>query len=59
ENPQEVMDYYMSHKEKLAEIQSFILEEKIVSWACEEGTVAEKDFSFTEFMNPKQEEKVA
>ena len=59
ENPQEVMDYYMSHKEKLAEIQSFILEEKIVSWACEEGTVAEKDFSFTEFMNPKQEEKAA
>ncbi len=55
ENPQEVMDYYMSHKEKLAEIQSFILEEKIVSWACEEGTFAEKDFSFTEFMNPKQE----
>ncbi|MBE9527265.1 MAG: trigger factor [Proteobacteria bacterium] len=59
ENPQEVMDYYMSHKEKLAEIQSFILEEKIVDWACNEGTVAEKDFSFTEFMNPKQEEKAA
>ncbi len=59
ENPQEVMDYYMSHKEKLAEIQSFILEEKIVDWACNEGTVAEKDFSFTEFMNPKQEEKTA
>ena len=59
ENPQEVMDHYMSHKEKLAEIQSFILEEKIVAWACEEGTVAEKDFTFTEFMNPKQEEKAA
>lgn len=59
ENPQEVMDYYMSHKEKLSEIQSFIMEEKIVDWACEQGTVAEKDFSFTEFMNPKQEEKAA
>ena len=55
ENPQEVMDYYMSHKDKLAEIQSFIMEEKIVEWACEQGTTAEKDFSFTEFMNPKKE----
>ena len=59
ENPQEVMDYYMSHKEKMAEIQSFILEEKIVDWACNQGTVAEKEFNFTEFMNPKQEEKAA
>ena len=59
ENPQEVMDYYMSHKEKLSEIQSFILEEKIVDWACEQGTLAEKKFSFTEFMNPKQEETAA
>lgn len=56
ENPQEVMDYYLSHKEKLAEIEAFILEEQIVQWACEQGTVAEKDFTFTEFMNPKQDE---
>ncbi len=56
ENPQEVMDYYLSHKDKLAEIEGFILEEQIVQWACEQGTVAEKDFTFTEFMNPKQEE---
>lgn len=59
ENPQEVMDYYLSHKDKLAEIQSFILEEQIVDWACEQGTVAEKDFSFTEFMNPKQDDTAA
>lgn len=56
ENPQEVMDYYMSNKEKLAEIESFVLEEKLVDWACEQATIAEKDYSFTEFMNPKQEE---
>lgn len=56
ENPQEVMDYYMSHKDKLAEIESFVLEEQIVDWACEQATIAEKEFSFTEFMNPKQEE---
>ncbi len=54
ENPQEVMDYYMSHKEKLAEIESFVLEEKIVDWACDQATVTVKDFSFTEFMNPEK-----
>jgi trigger factor len=57
ENPQEVMDYYMSHKEKLAEIESFVLEEKIVDWACEQATIAEKEFSFTEFMNSKKDEE--
>ncbi|MCU7938847.1 MAG: trigger factor [gamma proteobacterium symbiont of Bathyaustriella thionipta] len=57
ENPQEVMDYYMSHKEKLAEIESFVLEEKIVDWACEQATVSDKDFTFTEFMNPKNEDE--
>ncbi len=57
ENPQEVMDYYMSQKDKLAEIESFVLEEKIVDWACEQATVAEKEFSFTEFMNPEKDEK--
>ena len=57
ENPHEVMDYYKSHKEKLAEIESFVLEGKIVDWACEQAAVTVKDFSFTEFMNPKKEDE--
>ncbi len=57
ENPQEVMDYYRSHKEKLAEMESFILEEKVVEVACEQATITTKDYTFTEFMNPKKEEE--
>ncbi|MDX2507879.1 MAG: trigger factor [Gammaproteobacteria bacterium] len=57
ENPQEVMDYYLSHKDKLAEIESFVLEEKIVDWACEQANVTDKAYSFTEFMNPKQQQE--
>lgn len=57
ENPQEVMDYYTSHKDKMAEIESFILEEKVVDWACEQATVTDKEFTFTEFMNPKSDEE--
>jgi len=56
ENPKEVVDYYMSDQNKLAEMRSFVLEEKVVNWACEQGTVSDKDYSFTEFMNPKTEE---
>ncbi len=56
ENPQEVMDYYMSHKDKLSEIESFILEEKVVDWAFDQANVTQKDYSFTEFMNPEPQQ---
>jgi len=59
ENPQEVLDYYMSNKEKLAEIESFVLEEKVVDWACEQATIENKEYSFSEFMNPKKDEAIA
>ena len=56
ENPKEVIDYYTSNKDKLAEIESFVLEEKVVDWACDQATVEDKEYSFTEFMNPQQSE---
>jgi len=59
ENPKEVMDYYMSNKDKLAEIESFILEQKIVDLACEQGSVSNKEYSFVEFMNPKNDKEAA
>ncbi len=54
ENPQEVINYYMSDKNKLAEMESFVLEERVVDWACEQGNMANKDYSFTEFMNTEK-----
>jgi trigger factor len=54
ENPQEVIDYYKSHKDKLAEIETFILEEKVVDWAFEQANVTEKELTFSELINPKQ-----
>lgn len=59
ENPQEVINYYMSNKDKLAEIESFVLEEMVVDWACEQAKVEDKELSFTEFMNPEKDEKAA
>ena len=57
ENPEEVISYYMSDKNKLAEMESFVLEEMVVDWACEQGAVNDKDYSFTEFMNPEKKDK--
>ncbi len=57
ENPQEVVNYYMSNKEKLAEIESFVLEEMVVDWACDQAKVEEKSLSFTEFMNPEKDKE--
>ncbi len=57
ENPQEVINYYMSNKDKLAEIESFVLEEMVVDWACDQAKVEEKSLSFTEFMNPEKDKE--
>ncbi len=59
ENPQEVVNYYMSNKEKMAEIESFVLEEMVVDWACEQARIEEKELSFTEFMNPEKDKEDA
>jgi trigger factor len=56
ENPQEVVQYYTSDKNRMAEIESFVLEEMVVNWACEQGKTEEKNYSFTEFMNPEKPE---
>ncbi len=56
EKPQEVINYYMSNQDQLDEIESFVLEEMVVDWACEQARIEEKEQSFAEFMNPEQKE---
>ena len=42
ENPQEVVQYYTSDKNRMAEIESFVLEEMVVNWACEQGKTEDR-----------------
>jgi len=52
ENPKEVVEFYMGNKERLAEIESLLLEEKVVAWVHEQANVSEKELSFADFMSP-------
>jgi len=54
ENPPEVVEFYMGNKERQAEIESLLLEEKVVAWVHGQAKVSEKEFTFTEFMSPEK-----
>ncbi|MFK5892547.1 MAG: trigger factor [Pseudomonadota bacterium] len=53
ENPQEVINYYLNDQQRKMEMESVVLEEKVVDWAFDQGNVNEKKYSFTEFMSPQ------
>jgi trigger factor len=53
ENPKEVVDYYLNDKNRKVEMQSVLLEEKVVTWAYDKAKVIDKEYTFTEFMNPE------
>ncbi|MFP4181121.1 MAG: trigger factor [Thiohalospira sp.] len=56
EQPQQVIDYYYGDRQRLAEIESLVLEGKVVEWFAERAQVTEKPLSFQELMNPGAEE---
>jgi trigger factor len=53
ENPQEVINYYLDDQQRKIEMESIVLEEKVVDWAYAQSKVNEKEYSFTEFMSPE------
>jgi trigger factor len=53
EDPQEVIDYYMSNKEQMAAIENVVLEDQVVDWVLGNAKVEEKEGKFEELMNPK------
>jgi len=53
ENPQEVVNYYLNDQQRKVDMEAIVLEEKVVEWAFSQSKVNEKEYSFTEFMNPE------
>lgn len=51
ENPAEVIRYYFSDRQRLAEIEALVVEQNVVEWALSKGKVAEKTLGFDELMN--------
>ncbi len=53
DDPEEVINYYYSDKNKLAEIESVVLEDAVVEFILTKATVTDDNSSFDEIMNPK------
>jgi len=54
EDPEEVINYYMSNDQRLAEVEQLVLEDMVIQAVADEAKVTEKSMSFDEIMNPSQ-----
>lgn len=50
ENPAEVIRYYFSDRERLAEVEAMVVEQNVVDWALSTADVAEVKVSFDDLM---------
>jgi len=54
EQPEQVVKWYYDDKNRLAEVESLVLEDSVVDWAFGQGKVNEVQRSFDEVMNPEK-----
>lgn len=52
EQPQQVIDYYYSHKEHLASVESLTLENQVVDWVMKQATVEDETATFEDLTAP-------
>lgn len=57
DRPEEVVQWYRGDKQRMAEVESLVLEEQVVAWASEQANVTETASSFKELMNSQQSGK--
>jgi len=50
QQPQEVVDWYYGDKNRLAEVESLVLERKIVEWVLDQADLKDKSMSVSELM---------
>lgn len=48
ENPQEVIDYYYAERQRLAPVESLVLEEQVVEWVLGQATVEDEETTFAQ-----------
>lgn len=54
EQPQQMIDWYMGDKQRLAEVRALVTEEQIVDWAMEKAKVVDKSTTFKDIMSSEQ-----
>lgn len=55
DDPQQVINYYMSDKNRLKEVEQLVLEENVINYLEQQAKITEKAVTFDELMNPKEE----
>lgn len=51
EDPAEVVKWYFEDRSRLSQVEPVVLEEQVVNWILEQGTVKESQVAFEEIMN--------
>ncbi|HMN82914.1 MAG TPA: trigger factor [Burkholderiaceae bacterium] len=51
ENPGEVIRYYFSDRNRLAEVEAMVVEQNVVDWALDKARVTDKPLGFEELMS--------
>lgn len=59
EQPEEVINYYLSDENRLNEVEQLVLEDSVIELVEAEAKVSEVEMSFDELMNPKKDEESA
>lgn len=54
ERPQEVVSWYYGDKQRLAEVESLVLEDQVVAWVLSQAKVVDKAMTFSEIMNKQK-----
>jgi trigger factor len=52
EDPGEVMDYYYGSRDRLAPVESLVLEEQVVDWVLGQVSVEEEPATFAQITEP-------
>jgi trigger factor len=55
EDPKEVLKYYFSDRQRLAEVEALVLEENVVKYVLEQSIVTDKSVAFDELMGNQQQ----
>jgi trigger factor len=50
ENPSEVVRWYYSQPQQLAQAEALVIEENVVDWVLKSASVSDKDIAFDELM---------
>lgn len=56
QDPEEVIEWYYADQNRLSEVESVVLEDRVVDLVLEEAQVTDEPLSFEAFMNPSAEQ---